>query len=100
LVTIYEAFILVVLQILGEVGFPCGFLNVERMLSKFITPLTPPGFANGGTGAVEDIKRYAFGTPQAAPMGVPRQQSFQNLNWGLKIFDLVSCYFDIEDNLQ
>jgi len=35
--------ILVVLQIFGEVGLPCGFLNVEQVLSKFITPITGLG---------------------------------------------------------
>jgi len=50
---------------------------------------------------VEDIKRYAFGTKGCLHL------RYQNLNWGLKIFDLVSCYclgtpqeggFDLEDN--
>ena len=35
---------------------------------------------------VEDIKRYAFGTKGCLHL------RYQNLNWGLKIFDLVSCY--------
>lgn len=44
--------------------------SCEKLLRKN-NPPNPP--LDGGTGAVEDIERYAFGTPQAAPMGVPRQ---------------------------
>lgn len=42
--------------------------SCEKLLRKN-NPPNPP--LDGGTGAVEDIERYAFGTPQAAPMGVP-----------------------------
>ena len=49
--------------------------SCEKLLRKN-NPPNPP--LDGGTGAVEDIERYAFGTPQAAPMGVPRQQSLSS----------------------